>query len=198
MSSIKKTSASITKSIGKSVRNGWKTLKRLVSRKNSPNTELARELEALPDAPTNDVRATIRERNEFLEKVQRDLQNDIKKQEARKKQLQDISQKIRTLKTRDNQRLSNMEKQEKITELLKKTGFSIQTDAKTLASLKKLPSPPKKKKSYKIPVKKTVQFSDEYMEKEIGNEPVPYLSYIQTYRKAGRKGLKKTMKKSKN
>jgi hypothetical protein len=172
-------------------------LKNLVSRKESPNTKIARELEALPDAPTHDVRATLRERNEFLEKVQRDLQNDIKKQEARKKQLQDISRKISTLKTRDNRRLSNMEKQEKITELLKKTGFSIETDAKTLASLKKLPSPPKKNKTYKTPAN-IIQISEVDMEREIGNEPVPYLSYNQTYRKAGRKGRKKTMKKCKN
>jgi hypothetical protein len=195
---INKKKSTTFKNIKKSL---GETLKRwgIYNTKESPKSKLVREIQELPEAPTSNIRDAIRERNSFLEKVQHDLKKDIETQEKRKKQLQEISRQIGTLKKRDKRRLINLEKQEEIMKTLKKTGFSITTEPKTLKALEKLPSPPKNNKSrtYKIPTK-SIQFSEDYMEKEIGNEPLPYISYNQTYRKGGRKTHKKQLKKNKN
>jgi len=187
--------SSTFKNIKKSISRTLKNLG-IYNPKESPNAKLIREIQELPEAPSTNIRETIRERNAFLKKVQHDLKKDIEKQEERKKQLQEISRQIGTLKKRDNRRLSKLEKQEEIMKTLKKTGFSITTDAKTLKALEKLPSPPKKNKSrtYKIPPQPIPD--DEYMETEIGNEPLPSIFYsrVDPNRKWGGKKGRKTKK----
>jgi len=168
--------------------NTFKNFKKSISRtlknlgiytpKESIDEKIIREIQELPEAPTTNIRASLRERDDFLKKVQYDLKKDIETQERRKKQLQEISQQVSNLKKRDSRRLSKLEKQEEIMKTLKNTGFKITTDAKTLKSLDNLPSataPEPAPKTYKIPPNMSVHEAD--LEEILVDTPLPRLSY---------------------
>ena len=167
------------KSISRTLKNlGIYTPKESIDEnKESVDEKIKKEIEELlPKTPTTNIRASLRERDNYLKKVRHDLKKDIETEERLKKQLQENSRQVSNLKKRDNRRLSNLEKQEEIMKTLEKTGFKITTDAKTLKSLEKLPSATTPApKTYKIPPNMSVHEAD--LEEILIDTPLPRLSY---------------------
>jgi TolA-binding protein len=176
--------SSTLKNIGKSIN---KTLKSwgLYRSKHSSNDKIIKELQNLPEAPTKDIRASLRERKETIEKVQREIREEIRTQEKRKKELQDISRKIGTLKTGTSKRMKShmdrdMHKRKEIADTVQNIGLPITTDARTLQDLQRLPPPPTlQNRTYGAP-SKIIEISEEDLEKE--------------FEKGGRKKGKKSRK----
>ena len=187
--------------------NIWgKTLKRLGWRKkkeDSPNTKIIKELDKLKP-PTTNVANEIKEHNEMISKLEKDIKKDIHNEKQNAKVLERVSQKVNALKATEKHKLSSLKQQDaKIKaekskmQLLRKLKIPITTEKKDLQALSELPPVPMDNYPV-VPSHEIPSTNADFLEEELGNVKMP-IAYIQHYSvKKRSKGGKKHGKSKKN
>jgi len=175
---------------------GWMKMK-----EDSPNTKIIKELDKLKP-PTTNVASEIKEHNEILKKLEKDIQKDIKQETQNAEVLEKVSAKVNALKSKEKRKIMSLKDQKaKIKaekskmQLLHELKIPITTEKKDLQALSELPPVPMENypvvPSHEIPSRNA-----DYLEEELGKIPIAYIHH-HTLKRSNRRGGKKHGKSKK-
>jgi chromosome segregation ATPase len=189
-----------------------KTLKRLGWRKkkeDSPNTKIIKELEKIKP-PTTNVASEIKEQNELISRLRKNIQKDAKNIEKEKKNikiLNKVSQDVNALKLQKEEEIKELRHKAKLKTEKEKArilhGLNIpitteQTDLKKMSELPPVPTYNPKTYDLENDLENDLEkeLGDISIKNKLGDIPIAYIQHYSVKKRS--KGGKKHGKSKKN
>ena len=189
---------SFIQNVGKSIRRTVRNLFRGPKKESSYKKSL-KKLQSLRE-PTANVSENLKEERRLLNKLKKEITEDIKTEEKRKQLLEKMQKNVKNETQIEKEFMRKLKNEESKLKLLKKLNIPIEeTDPKVVetfpnAPMENYPSIPE----HNVQITRKMDRDadrDADMEKELGNVPIAFIRHISYEKKSGTSGGKKKSRK---
>lgn len=192
---------SFIQNVGKSIRKTVRNLFR-VPKKESSYKKSLKKLQSLRE-PTANVSENLKEERRLLNKLKKEITEDIKTEEKRKQLLEKMQENVKNETQKEKEFMRKLKNEESKLKLLKNLEIPIEeTDPKVVESFPNAPMenyPSIPEHNVKIIRKMDGDVDGEVdvnnMEKDLGNVPIAFIRHISYEKKRGTSGGKKKSRK---